>query len=369
MANKTIIIAGAGISGLSAAITLAKAGYDVMVYEKNKTIGERFHGDFQGLESWTTEEDVLDSLKRMNININFPVHPAKKFRVYDSNLEYEEAKSKTPLYYLVRRGHFKDTIDYGLYKQAKESGVKVYFNKQINEENADIIATGPKYSDMIAKGISFKTNIPDCTYVLVDEKAAPTGYSYMIVNKKRAVIISCVLLHFKDIETFLDETIKKFKRIRKFEMKDKKEVVGYGAFFLQNSAKKKGKLYVGEAAGFQDYLFGFGMRYAATSGYLAAKSIIENKNYNKLWKKEFGEKLKVAVVNRYIFEHFTKSEVRIAEMFSKVLDSKAIFEQLYKPTLLKKLLYPVIKQILKSRRKCKRGCSCTWCRERFQQLN
>ena len=42
------------------------------------------------------------------------------------------------------------------------------------------------------------------------------------------------------------------------------------------------KLLVGEAAGFQDLFLGFGMKYAFLSGYIAAKSIIEEKNYDGL---------------------------------------------------------------------------------------
>ncbi len=52
MAHKKII--GAGLSGLTAAINLAKAGYKVDVYEENKDSGLRFNGDLQGLENWLT---------------------------------------------------------------------------------------------------------------------------------------------------------------------------------------------------------------------------------------------------------------------------------------------------------------------------
>ena len=38
-------------------------------------------------------------------------------------------------------------------------------------------------------------------------------------------------------------------------------------------------------------LWGFGMRYAMISGYLAALSIIENKNYKRLIKKSISKRL------------------------------------------------------------------------------
>jgi predicted NAD/FAD-dependent oxidoreductase len=45
-----IRILGVRLAGLSAAINLAKAGYEVDVFEKTKFVAGRFHGDIQGLE-------------------------------------------------------------------------------------------------------------------------------------------------------------------------------------------------------------------------------------------------------------------------------------------------------------------------------
>lgn len=56
---KSIKILGAGISGLTAAINLAKAGYKVDVFEKNKDVGVRFGGDLQGLENWSERERIF----------------------------------------------------------------------------------------------------------------------------------------------------------------------------------------------------------------------------------------------------------------------------------------------------------------------
>lgn len=68
---KKISIIGAGPSGLVAAINLAKAGYNVHVHEKNKDVGMRFDDDFQGLENWTSEEDISESLKKMKNKNNY----------------------------------------------------------------------------------------------------------------------------------------------------------------------------------------------------------------------------------------------------------------------------------------------------------
>ena len=74
-------IIGAGPAGLSAAINLAKAGYEVNVFEKNKSVGGRFNGDFQGLENWSENIDPLKKLKYMGIDDNFETYPFSKLTI------------------------------------------------------------------------------------------------------------------------------------------------------------------------------------------------------------------------------------------------------------------------------------------------
>lgn len=61
-----IKILGAGLSGLSAAITLAKAGQPVDVFEVENEVGKRFRGDLEGLENWS--EKLLLTLISINFN-------------------------------------------------------------------------------------------------------------------------------------------------------------------------------------------------------------------------------------------------------------------------------------------------------------
>ncbi|RLG17305.1 hypothetical protein DRN75_03820 [Nanoarchaeota archaeon] len=68
---KRVKILGAGLLGLTAAINLAKVGYDIDVFERNRDIGMRFHGDLQGLESWSEKDDILAELRQMNVAINY----------------------------------------------------------------------------------------------------------------------------------------------------------------------------------------------------------------------------------------------------------------------------------------------------------
>lgn len=175
-----IKILGAGISGLTAAINFAKAGYNVEIFELREDCGTRFNGDLQGLENWTTKKDVLKDLKSMNLNINFKFKPFKSIIVTDgtSNVKFS---FKRPLFYLVKRGKMYESIDQGLKRQAQELGVKIYFNSKMKEKNVHIIANGPKKALAIAKGISFDTEMEDMALALIGDKFAYKGYSYLLV--------------------------------------------------------------------------------------------------------------------------------------------------------------------------------------------
>jgi flavin-dependent dehydrogenase len=48
-------------------------------------------------------------------------------------------------------------------------------------------------------------------------------------------------------------------------------------------------------------LFGFGIRSALVSGTLAARSILENRSYDELWRERLLPHLKASVVNRMLY--------------------------------------------------------------------
>ena len=112
--KKRIEIAGAGISGLTASIILAKNGYNVTVYELSNHAGGRFKEDWQNLENWTKNKDILEYLKEIGLEINFFAKPCYCFSLYTSSFRKIEIKSSKPLFYSVKRGEPQDSIDSGL---------------------------------------------------------------------------------------------------------------------------------------------------------------------------------------------------------------------------------------------------------------
>ncbi|MHA2248367.1 MAG: NAD(P)-binding protein, partial [Candidatus Hodarchaeales archaeon] len=68
--DEFISILGAGAAGLTAAINLAKAGYEVTVFESKPSVGRRFKPNFQAL---FTHKDIQQYFEEVNLNVNFSV--------------------------------------------------------------------------------------------------------------------------------------------------------------------------------------------------------------------------------------------------------------------------------------------------------
>jgi len=191
---KTIKILGGGISGLTAAITLKKAGFNVEVHEIKKYCGKHTN-DFQFLENWTSDEDTLEYLKRIGIAIDFYNKPLYSQEIVSPSLKSYTGTSKTILMYLIKRGKSKDSIDSSLCKQSLNLGVKIIYNSKLKKEEADIIAKGPIKPNAMASGINFKTNLPDKILVLLDNDLSYCAYTYLVINDRVGEITTCALFN------------------------------------------------------------------------------------------------------------------------------------------------------------------------------
>jgi len=346
--KKEIKILGAGISGLTCAINLAKAGRKVIVYEREKEIGKRYEGDFRGLENWSEEKDFLDFLKDINIKINFLCEPISAATLFGPSGKEYIFSLKRPAYYTVKRGKDKDCLDYGLAEQARSLGAEIILNVEKKQNEADIVATGSvteKYLDALVRGMIFETNLGDYQYAVLNDKIAPNGYGYFLIHHHIATLAACIFKDYQRADYYLDETLKFFQSKIKFNIKNSRKFGGYGSFFIADTAIKNGKLYLGEAAGFQDFLWGFGMRYAMRSGFLAAKSILENKNYDQLWKKALLPQMKASVVNRFIFQNIQNTGYEKLLKKAHAKKDLSLLRQYYNFSPKHSALWPIAKMV------------------------
>jgi flavin-dependent dehydrogenase len=345
MMSGEIKILGAGIAGLTASINLAKGGFDVTVFEKSPSVGSRFHNDFQGLENWSDETDALKIFKNLSLKTNFWNKGFKKASIYTDLKKEFIAKDKDNLFYLVQRGP-EDSLDENLKNQALDAGVEIEFNSKMARDECDIIATGVsgKKPVGVVKGIVFDTDSEDSIILILNDKFAFKGYSYLLVADGKATLACVVIKDLSKANLCFKNSFQAFSKLEKFKIENKRSFAGYGTFAMNESNKQNQKLYVGEAAGFQDLFLGFGMKYALLSGYAAAKSIMEEKDYDTIWRDLFLDKQKASAANRLIYEiSGVWGYNYIANRLSNSKSPKLWLKDHYSFSLSKRLIYPFTK--------------------------
>ncbi|MGD9239290.1 MAG: NAD(P)-binding protein [Desulfobacterales bacterium] len=315
---KTIRILGGGLSGLTAAINLKRAGVDVEVHERKRFCGKPSH-DFQFLENWTFDDDALAILQNLHIQADFYIKPWYSLEFISPSLYKCLKRSSQPLMYLLKRGPREGAIDHALQKQATAAGIPIIFRSKLNADDADIVATGIKEPTFIVTGITFPLDHPDKAITLFDDRLSLGMYSYFVANDNTGEIASINPADSKEHRARFDLAVKRFEEILNFKVSTiTHRFAAPGSLYFLKNARINNQCIIGEAAGFQDCLAGFGMIYALRSGYHAAQSIIKNEDYNRLWQADMLKLMAVSRTNRFLFERLSNDGY---EKLVKMLDS------------------------------------------------
>lgn len=363
-----IRIAGAGPSGLAAAIALARGGRAVEVHEARPDVGTRFIGDLQIIEGSSEREPVPDFLDRIGIERNFWFLPALSATFYDHRDRRRTIHSKDPFGYFIRRGAEPHTLDRGLLAQAQQLGVSVVFNSRLQE--ADIVATGPASPDGLAREMTWHTVDPERVEVFFNHHLAPGGYSYLFILDGLATFGCAIVADFKKIDDYFEHSLRAVQHAHPFTIPaETRTGYSYMNFHLKRCATKSGARYVGEAAGFQDYLFGLGIRYALTSGWLAARSILEERDFDELWQRELGPKQETSLVNRFLYEAGGNAGLSMfVRQAARAKDFNGYLGKWHRRTWWKSLLSPVVRRVWRHHGRCQHKPGEHWCRSRDTEI-
>ncbi len=316
---QSVKILGGGIAGLTAAINLKRAGIKVEVHERKEFCGKPTR-DFQFMENWIFREDALAALKRFNINGNFYVKPWYSLEFISPSLNRCLRKSSEPVMYVLKRGPEEGAIDHALQKQVTDARIPIIFNSTLTVDDATIIAIGRNNPTFMITGISFPIDHPDCVIVFYDDRLSLKMYTYITVTDGVGQLVVINPAERTDHEARLELAIQRFEDI--FDSKISTithRFAAPGSLNFLKSARVDNRCYVGEAAGFQDGLAGFGLMYAFRSGYHAAQSIIQNDDYDMRWQADMLKPMEVSLTNRYLFEKLSNQGY---EKLINMLDSQ-----------------------------------------------
>lgn len=303
--QRTVTIAGAGPAGLAAAITVAHSGGRAIVYERRADVGGRFHGDFQGIENWTTRGDAIDELSALGIRRTFACTPFRFATFFDPPGRRYRFSSPEPIWYLVRRGPSPGTLDQAMKCQALEAGVEFRFGQTAPARPApDIVAGGPRRADLIAAGYLFETDWPDGAYIVLSDALSPKGYAYLLCCGGQGTVCTCQFADFSRARAYLERTVAFYRERLGLRMGAPRRFGGYGNIFPRSARAGDGPLHVGEAAGLQDALFGFGIRSSILSGHYAARACLagEPRLYDELCRQRLSGLHQMSIVNRLAYD-------------------------------------------------------------------
>jgi hypothetical protein len=356
-----IHVLGAGLSGLSAAIILARSGKDVHVHEIREDSGARFDGDFQGIENWTSGVDFFDEMKNWGLDPN--EFKSDSFGIID--LIHPDDVISNPrtdgvAFRVVERGTAAHTIDQGFKRMALESGVNIHYKANRAPEECDIVAAGPKESSAVAFGEIFETEHPNIVAFQLNDKLAPGAYSYMIIIDGVGLICTCLWRKQRGSGRFLNETIAWYEQNYQLNRRPIKRVGGKGDFGLPKKYVHEGRIYVGEAGGLQDFMWGFGMRYAITSGVLAAKAILDECDYEKEVRKRLVPLVEASAINRFLMNRVGNRGFKFVANYwmrdqERSGDGLRFMNWLYKPGFFRRALWPFVRIGMLRKKKLKDG--------------
>lgn len=148
--------------------------------KRRSEAGARFHGDFQGLENWTSERDVIEELDEFGILPTFEHKPFRECVFFGPTVANKSCVRNGPS---VSRspGHGPRYAGCGSQREGPCSGVKIEFGRAIERLPAGgIVAHGPHRVDAIAVGWVFETDMADAAYGVVSDDLAPAGYGYLL---------------------------------------------------------------------------------------------------------------------------------------------------------------------------------------------
>ena len=361
MKGEPVHILGAGLSGLSAAIILSKNGYDVHVHEIRSDSGARFDGDFQGLENWTGSKDFFDEMREWGLDPDS--FKSDAFSVVDlihPDDEITQPVTDGVAFRVVERGTDEHCIDQGFKRMAIEAGATIHYGSKRGPEECQIIAAGPKDSSAVAFGEIFHTDHPNHVSFQLNDKLAPGAYSYLIIIDGIGLICTCLWRKQKKSGRYLNETIAWYESHYELNRRPIKRVGGKGDFSLPDKYFHDGRYYVGEAGGLQDFMWGFGMRYAITSGVLAAKSILGEGDYESEVRKNLVPLIKISATNRFLMNRMGDNGFKMVARYwmrdqRRKGDGLEFMRWVYNPGIFRKMLWPVTKLAMLRRKKLADG--------------
>lgn len=288
-----VAIIGAGIAGLSAAISLEKYGVIPDVFERKPKVGELFN-HVAGLLQ-VINRPIKDPLEYLDNTIGISIAPLNVLnKVIMHGPTVTSTVKSDKLGYMFLRGqgtnsvenqmyeklttnvNFNVNADYKKLKEEYDYVIVATGNHQIPKENGcwhELVNTWVRVADVVGK---FDTT---ALIMWINILYCKSGYVYLTpFNENRATLVMIVPYIIRDELQYYWDT---FLKIEKIDM----DIINM--VDLQHTSGRcfphryQNLFFVGNAGGAIEPFLGFGMFNSVISGALAAKSIATGSDFEK----------------------------------------------------------------------------------------
>lgn len=343
--NKTVTIIGGGLAGLTCAILLNRAGFEVTLVEKKRYPFHRVCGEY-------ISNEVVPFLKSLNIdisklnasNIKKLVISSASGKLYKSNLDLGGA------------GLSRYTFDNFLYQKASDEGVQFVIENKANsikyeDGNFEIqLSSGITLNSSLAIAAYGKRSNLDQNRTFFYRRSPYLGVKYHIKANFPEDLIQldnfeggycgtvkiedsrynlCYLINNRQLKNYgaieemerqvlFKNPILKDRFMNSDFLNEKPEVINEISF-EQKPMVENHLLYCGDSAGMISPLCGNGMAMAIHAAKILSETIINQypnkdaieKNYQEEWKANFRNRLRLGQFAQRFFGNKTISEFAI----------------------------------------------------------
>ena len=229
---------------------------------------------------------------------------------------------------MVKRGSDEQDFDSQLFEQCKDLDVQFELGTKAPND-CSIIATGTKKAAAYIRGINFKSNLSNQVHLLLGNQFAPKGYAYLIILNGQGTLASAFKKQKRKNQNILENCLTYFKS-KGIDIHGGYQFGSCGSFSLPFKNFRL-PFSIGESGGYQDYLFGFGMRMSMISGLSAALSLVGKENDALKLIKDVNKKRRLSFVNRLLYERLNDRQIAsIAKKLANIEDPLSILSEAYK---------------------------------------
>lgn len=290
-----VAIIGAGLSGLSCAYELERQGIKPVIFEKKNYVGDSLEYTVCTINMFNRFRGSCT--RYLHKKYNFRIEPINRLKNIIMISPNKEVIIKGNHGHIFTKGIDKVSLEKQILKKFKP---RIVYERYIDvldiKDNFDYIvsATG-EFSAAKAFGVykqTFNTfsriatvlgNFDESSITMwMDKEHSGSTYCYLLpYNKKKAFLgLSVDNITYPELDYYWNNFIEDKNLKHKItETRDVGNRLG-----IVNSVNIDNVYMVGNAGGFIDSFMGFGFMNAIESGILAARSIVNNLDYNELMK-------------------------------------------------------------------------------------